>query len=215
MDRTQVGRAAMIVGLLIMFVGIIAVATGGGDDGGALQPAVSTTTTTTTTTVAPASTSTSPPTTAVATTAAPATTTAPTTSTTLAPTTTSTTIPPTTTAEPSAAVGAFIAQFAADIADADTPALMATLNPAVVLGSGEQLCRDFVDREILAISNYQLVGMIDGPVSKSIDTVAGKVTVDGIYVADVSFDFGGQTFPSQADFVVDEDGVVSWLATCR
>ncbi len=228
MDRTRVGRLVMAAGVLLVVVGVLGMVLGSGS-GEDVDIAAGTTTSVITTSTDPPTDDTSetpasvPPTTTAATTSTTSTTTSTTSTTTsttstttsTTSTTTSTSVAPTTTLSIESAVSAFVQQFSLDIANRDTDALLATLNSAVVLGSGEQLCRDFVEREILALGEYQLVGEITGPVSKVIETVAGTVTIDNIYETGVSFTFSGESFDSRADFVVDSDGRVSWLGVCR
>ena len=208
----------IVAGGILVVVSVLGVVLGWGDGGSptvaaADSPAEETTTTAPPSTTARPSTTSESPTTSTTSTTTSTTSTSTTTSTTSTSTTSTTTT--TTTISSEDALAAFIQQFALDIANGDTEALMATLNPAVILGSGEQLCRDFVEREILALGDYQLIGDVNGPSSKSVDTVAGTITVDNIYEAQVSFVFGGQSFDSRADFVRDDDGQISWLATCR
>ncbi len=215
MDRTRVGQLVMAAGALLAVVGVLGMVLASGDDGDVDIAADTTTSAGVTSTTSTTADTTDAPTSASPTTTPAPTSTAAATTSTTSTTTTSTTIAPTTTLSIESAVSTFVQQFSLDIANGDTAALLATLNPAVVLGSGEQLCRDFVEREILALGEYQLVGEITGPVSKPIETVAGTVTIDNIYETAVSFTFSGASFDSRADFVVDSDGRVSWLAVCR
>jgi len=155
---------------------------------------------------------------ASATTQAPATTVSttepPTTTTTTAPTTTTTEPPTTTTAiAPVDAIEAFITEFATAIAARDVDWLYEHLHPAMSLGYGEDVCRDFINEDILALTEYTLIGSIDGPVSKTLSTGVADVTISGIYSAETSFIFQGTRFDAKADFVLDNSA--TWLAVCR
>jgi hypothetical protein len=126
-----------------------------------------------------------------------------------------TAVPPTTTtapAAPSDLVAAFIQVFSAAIADGDIDALLASLHPAVRLNHGDELCRGFIEREILQLVDYELTGGVTGPTSKSLSTGGDPVSVSNIYEAEVRFDFLGQTFDVLSDFAVDDE--VTWLAVC-
>ena len=133
--------------------------------------------------------------------------------TTLAPTTTSTTIAEVTTTsrafDAQAEIESFLLDHAAAITSPNVDFLMATLHPAVIKVHGAELCRSFVEREILALVDYRLTGEVTGPESQ---TVAGS-TFD-VYSAPVAFTFSGQDFEASAGFAV-ENGEVRWMAECR
>jgi hypothetical protein len=140
--------------------------------------------------------------------------TAPSTTATVA-TATTTTAPPatTTTLAPDAAITAFVGEFAAAIAVGDTDWLLDRLHSAMILGYGEDVCRGFIDAEILELKQYMLTGPVVGPVSKTLTTGIGDVTVSGIYTAETSFVFKGSQFDAKADFVLGDP--ITWLAICR
>ncbi|RLE15974.1 MAG: hypothetical protein DRJ28_02675 [Actinobacteria bacterium] len=129
--------------------------------------------------------------------------------------TTTTTIPPTTTTTlaPDAAIAAFVGEFAAAIAAEDTDWLLDHLHSAMILGYGEDVCRNFINVEILELTQYTLTGSVVGPVSKTLTTGIGDVTVSGIYSAETSFVFQGSQFDAKADFVLGDP--ITWLAICR
>jgi len=129
--------------------------------------------------------------------------------------TTTTTIPPTTTTTlaPDAAIAAFVGEFAAAIAAEDTDWLLDHLHSAMILGYGEDVCRNFINVEILELTQYTLTGSVVGPVSKTLATGVGDVTVSGIYSAETSFVFQGSQFDAKADFVLGDP--ITWLAICR
>lgn len=135
---------------------------------------------------------------------------------------TSTTTPPTTTppstTEPSTAptsvpspadVELFVGQFAAWIEASDTEALVERLHPVVIDEYGQDLCRSFVEREILALEDYRSTGAVTGPDASQF----GSVDID-VYRVPVAFTFQGEEFASEAAFAF-ADGVVHWFATCR
>jgi hypothetical protein len=103
--------------------------------------------------------------------------------------------------------------YAAWIADGDVGALFDSLHPDVVTAYGADVCRAFVAREILLLTEYAATGDVTGPTTKSVSTDMHSATIDGIYTAGVSYVFQGQTFDALADFVVG-DGV-TWLTACR
>lgn len=83
----------------------------------------------------------------------------------------------------------------------------------MILGYGEDLCRTFINNDILALTQYTLIGSVVGPVAKTLNTAVGTVTVEGIYEAETSFVFQGTQFDAQADFVLGDQ--ITWIATCR
>ncbi|MFP5332768.1 MAG: hypothetical protein ACLGHX_10470 [Acidimicrobiia bacterium] len=148
-----------------------------------------------------------------------------TTSTTLAATTTTTTTTATTTTsstEPSttqdstpiavpdpAEIEGFVADFVGWIDAGDSDSLTARLHPVVIDEYGEDLCREFVAREILALEDYRLTGPVTGPEPSRY----GTVDVD-LFRAPVAFTFQGSEFQGDATFAF-VDGRVRWFATCR
>jgi hypothetical protein len=137
------------------------------------------------------------------------TTTIPSTTTTHPPETT-TTVPPstTTTIDPATAIAEFVEGFADAIGRGDVDMLMATLHPAVIEIFGEELCRTFVEDEILALDDYRLVGSVDGPTVRNI----GSFSID-MYTGPVAFVFQGEAFESDASFASEE--TVTWFTECR
>jgi len=83
----------------------------------------------------------------------------------------------------------------------------------MILGYGEDVCRNFINVEILELTQYTLTGSVVGPVSKTLTTGIGDVTVSGIYSAETSFVFQGSQFDAKADFVLGDP--ITWLAICR
>ncbi len=202
MLRRRVGVILVGIGTtLVVVAGVGAFVPGGDDPGAAASPATSVPTTTL------------PPQTTVTT--ASSTTTEPTTTTTAAETTTTTAAATTTTTTlaPEAVIATFIGEFSSAITTEDTDWLLDNLHPSIILGYTEELCRSFIDREILELKEYTLIGDITGPVTKTLETGVGDVTVEGIYEAETSFVFNGKAYEAKADFVFDDQ--VSWLTKCR
>jgi hypothetical protein len=195
--RRTLGLALMVLGGVLVIVAIIGLIVGGG---GPVEPVAASTTTTTPSTTAPATTK--PATTT--TTQAPATT--PTMTIVESTTTLATT---TTTPDPVAAIEAFVPEFAGMIAAGDTQGLLDTLHPAVLDTQDADLCRTYIEREILALVDYRLTGAVTGPVP----TTFGSTTVD-VYSGPVSFTYQGEAFDSTATFAL-VDGHVRWFTTCR
>ena len=193
------GPALVAVGALIAITGVVGTLSGGGDAEAAP-----------TTTVAPAETASSETSTSTSTTTAPATTSSTTSS------TTTTTAPTTTTSstEPTETVEAFVDAFSAALASGDTEFVSSRLHPVVLENWGEDLCRAWIEREVMALSEYTLISVVDGPLARQVSTPNGEVTVADYYRADVSFVFSGETFfPTSGFALVGND--MHWLGQCR
>ncbi len=115
----------------------------------------------------------------------------------------------TTTPDVTAEIEAFVEEFVAAIERQDVDSLMANLHPAVIELFDEDVCRTFIEDEILLLGDYRLTGEIDGPNSQTI----GSFTVD-MFTGPVAFTFQGQDFESDASFAIEETGV-TWFAECR
>ena len=191
MSRRNLGLGIVLLGLVMVVAGVIGMVTSSDEE--AAVAAATSTTAAPTTTAAPATT----------TTAAPATTT------TAAPTTTTTT---TTVAPPS--VADFILAYAAATETGDGVFLADHILPDLQDVYGEDLCRTWVDREILAISDYQLTGTVTGPLSRTLTVGETVITVEQYYEAPVSFTFQGESFETVATFAT-VDGEVYWIGECR
>ncbi len=188
MSRRTTGLTLLYAGGLIAVVGLIGMVASGNepnDETNTSTTGVASTLMTTTTSLA-------------------ATTTVPvaTTSTTTVPTTTTTNL------DAVAEVETFVPDFAEAIARGDIEFLLDTLHPSVLASFGEELCRSFIEDEILLLENYRLTGEITGPTAK---TIAG-ISVES-YEGPVSFDFQGGNFEAVAQFAVEDR--VRWFTECR
>ena len=178
----------MVLGGIVAVMGLIGMITSG--DGGIREVASPTTTTiediktTTTTSVA-------------------------TTTTSQVVTTTTSEVTTTTTLDAAAGIEAFVEEFAATIEREDVDSLLATLHPAVLETFDEEICRTFIENEILLLGDYRLTGEPDGPNRQTI----GSFTVD-MYTGPVAFTFQGQDFESDASFAIEQTGV-TWFTECR
>lgn len=140
----------------------------------------------------------------------------PTTTTTTIRATTTTTAPQTTTSEGTttttfdarAEIQAFVVVFAEAIANSDIDLLFGTLHPAVLERYEAEVCRTFIEDEILLLEDYRLTGDLQGPTTETI----GSFTYEA-YVGPVTFGFRGEDFESTAKFAID-DGV-RWFTECR
>ena len=150
--------------------------------------------------------------TAANTTTSPAT--SPTTTTTTSPTTTTTTSPTTTTIVQPESVEEFVVLFALAIGAGDIEFLLDRLHPAAVGGFGLDLCRNWIEAEILQLGDYQLTGPAEGPRDQSFTTPAGTGTIADAYSAPVSFTFQGQLFDAEGDFALIGTEMY-WLGQCR
>jgi hypothetical protein len=206
--RRALGVAMVAIGAALLVVGVVAGVAGLIDDDGDGDQSAPATSSASAVTV-PATTMAPAATTAAPTTAAPTSTTA--SSTTMAEPTTSTTAP----VSPQTRVVEFAAQLAGFIESDDLERAFETLHPAVVAAGGADLCRSWIEREILAVEGYRLLDDPDGPTSQTITNADGStVRIDGIYSVAVSFEFGGETFESDAGFAVEPEDIW-WLGVCR
>lgn len=199
-DRRRLGIGLVLVGILAVLIGLVGMLSSGedGDLSAATTIAAATTATgATTTTAAPTSSSTS------------------TTTTTTVPATSSSTSSTTSTTgvSPQAIVEEFAAAFASSLATGSGDFAYERLHPVVVALYGADLCRAYVDREVVLISDYTFAGPVSGPTPQPFTTATGDVTVD-VYTAPVTFTFQGQQFEATGDFAL-VDGVVHWFTTCR
>ena len=108
----------------------------------------------------------------------------------------------------------FLVAFAAAIAAGDVDYLFDRLHPAVVGGYGPELCRTWIEVEILQLVDYQLTGPVEGPVGQPFTTPAGTGTIEDAYSAPVSFVFQGQLFDVVGGFALI-DSEMHWLGECR
>ena len=111
---------------------------------------------------------------------------------------------------PTEQVTAFLVEFNTALADSDVDFLVARLHPAVFTLFDEETCRNFVESDILALSQYQLTGAVTGPTVTSI----GGQEVTGYLTAPVSFVIGGETFQQEGAFAL-LDGQVYWFTQCE
>ena len=148
-------------------------------------------------------------TTTSSTTTEPATTSSSTTTTQPATTTSSTT-----TTEPAETVEEFVAALGAAIDAGDNAFVFSRLHPVVIESWGEDLCRGWVDREIMALAQYTLVSVDQGPLTQTVTTPAGSVTITDFYSTTVTFRFEGEPFETTGAFG-RLDGDMYYLGQCR
>lgn len=172
------GIALMVGGLTMVAVGVIGYFGSTAVEGADREPAVNTTTTAT----------------------SPATTTSLITTTTSPPTTTMT-------LEEAETVEEFVLLFAAALEERDFDFVWQRLHPEVVEIGGEDLCRAWVESEIMALSDYTLHEVTGGP-----ETVNG---IPDVYSAAVSFTYQGQVFDDGSGQYALVDGTFRWLGVCR
>jgi len=129
------------------------------------------------------------------------------TTTTSTSTTTSSTIPPETVAE-------FVDLYVAALESDDAEFLLERLHPVVVNAYGRDLCRSWIEREVLGLSDYRINGDITGPSTQTIELPTGAVELSFAYRAPVEFVFAGETVAAEAGFArVGRE--VRWLGVCR
>lgn len=191
MSRRTVGLTMVGVGALLVIVGAISLITSSGSEQVASSPTTTATTPSTTTSLpAPTSTTTSTP----------------------ATTSTTSTTSTTTVAPPS--VTDFVEAYAAAVEQGDADFLFDRLLPDLTGAFGEQLCRGWIEREILALSDYEITGDITGPLSRTLSVGDTAIPVENYFEGPVSFTFQGQSFDAQAAWVI-ADGQVYWVGECR
>jgi len=189
MSRRSLGFGLIVVGGLMAVIGLVGMLTSDDDTGLTTSP----------TTIGGRATTSS--------------TSAPTTSATLAPTTsasssTTTSSTTTTVTDLTSEIEAFVPQFADAITRGDIDFLYDSLHPAVLDLFSEELCRDFIEAEILLLVEYRLTGPVTGPV----DVTLGESRI-ATYEGPVAFRFQGQDFNSVSTFAF-QDGV-RWFTECR
>lgn len=142
---------------------------------------------------------------------------APTTTTTAATTTsttTTTTAPTTTTTLPPETVEAFVAAYRAALDADDVEFLFTRLHPQVIEIQGEELCRAWVEREVIVLDNYQIAGEITGPADQMFPAPDGsQFAIADTFSTTVTFTIEGQNFESEAGFALVESAMY-WLGTC-
>ncbi len=143
---------------------------------------------------------------------------APTTTTTAATTTsttTTTTAPTTTTTLPPETVEAFVATYRAALDADDVEFLFTRLHPQIIEIHSAELCRAWVEREVVNLDNYQIAGDVTGPADEMFTAPDGtQFAIADKFSTTISFTFEGQATESPAEFAL-VDGVMYWLGTCR
>jgi hypothetical protein len=186
MSRRLLGLLATGLGAALILLGLLML---GGSD--APEP---TTTTTKTLIAAPTTTTTLAPTTT-------------TTTTTTAPATTTTTTPPETLEE-------FVVAYRAALDSDDIAFLVDRLHPRILEIHGDELCRAWVEREVVNLDNYQIIGEVSGPADEMFTAPDGsQFAIADKFSATASFTFQGTPGESPAEFAL-VDGVMYWLGTC-
>lgn len=143
-------------------------------------------------------------------------TTAATTTTTTQPTTTTTTTAPTTTVitSPPQSVEDFVSQYRAALDSDDVEFVFGRLHPVVVEAYGAELCRAWVEDEVITLEEYELVGVVAGPHTSRVSIPGGEADIPKSFSATVSFVFQGSSFEAEAGFAL-VDGQMHWLGVCR
>lgn len=104
----------------------------------------------------------------------------------------------------------FFVEHVEAIESGDVDFLVSRLHPVVLGMPSADLCRAFIEREILALGNYRIAGDVAGPVSQE---VAGSA-VPELYSVPVTFEFQGQSFTGVATFAPVE-AQMHWFTECR
>ena len=115
---------------------------------------------------------------------------------------------------PDESVEGFIQTFSQALDDGDGEFVFARLHPVVIEGWGEDLCSTWVDREIMALSAYTFLALVDGPLARVVDTPNGRMTVPDYYTATVRFTFQGETSLADSGFAL-VGTEMHWLGQCR
>ena len=124
------------------------------------------------------------------------------------PVDTTTTAPPPSTLALEETLEEFVAAFAAATEADDFDFVWSRMHPAVIerADGDEALCRAWVEREILALDDYALLDLIEGP--------APFGDLDNVFTVAVTFSFQGEDFDGIGQYVAD-DGRLLWLGQCR
>lgn len=191
------GPGLMAGGAVLVVVAVIGFVASG--DGGA-ESAAATTSPTTDSTATSSTSSTSSSTTS-------STTTSSTTTTSTTTTTTTTTIDLETAEE-------FAQAYAAALASGDVEFVWSRLHAAIKEGFGEDLCRAWVEREVMLLMDYVLISVNGGPLAKQFAMPSGSVTVADVYDVTVSFMFQGEPFTADSDYA-QVGTEMNWLGVCR
>lgn len=132
-----------------------------------------------------------------------------------------TTVPAATTTSPSSGTGSpsstivleetieeFVAAFGAATEAGDFDFVWSRMHPAVIdrADGDEELCRAWVEREILALSDYELGEVIEGPVAFG--------ELEDVFTVAITFTFEGEPFDGIGQYAV-VDGRFLWLGQCR
>jgi len=140
---------------------------------------------------------------------------APTTTTTLPPTTTTTTAPATTTTTtPPETLEEFVVAYRAALDSDDVAFLFGRLHPKVIETQGQEFCRAWVERDVIVLDNYQVIGEISGPADQMFPAPDGsQFAIADTFSTTVSFTIQGENFESEAGFALVESAMY-WLGTC-
>jgi hypothetical protein len=111
------------------------------------------------------------------------------------------------------AVPVFVAEFSERVDDEDVTWLVDRLHPVVIAQHGTDLCRSFIQNEILLLENYRVTGSVTTGV-EVFDGDGVQVTVDPYYTAPVAFDFQGTSYDGSGAFA-PVDSVMHWFTECR
>jgi hypothetical protein len=111
-------------------------------------------------------------------------------------------------------VAAFIDDFSTALRTGDEEFVFTRLHPEIVAAFGADLCRTWIQTEIMALSDYALDGAIAGPTTGILNTSNGQLALPDRYTAPVTFGFGGQDFAATADYVLLDD-FVYFTGTCE
>ena len=103
----------------------------------------------------------------------------------------------------------FIPMYRIAIQLANVDFLFDRLHPEVLTLSTPELCRDFIEREILALQEYEQTGPVEGPEVRDLGS-----GLESVYTVPVSFVFQGTSFEATASYAV-VDGQVRWFTECR
>lgn len=197
MNRVMAGRVMIRFGAVLLVIGVIGLFMGGTDDEPVAGASIGTTqpsTTAPSTTDIPSTTTTAQPQTT-------------TTSSTTSSTTTTTTLPP-------ESIDDFVVAFREALDADDLDFVFSRLHPAVIEDYGEDLCRTWTEREILALEEYQITAPYSELGETTMNLPGGAVPVDELFRVPISFVFQGQFFVDNASYA-REAGVVYWLGNCR
>jgi len=120
----------------------------------------------------------------------------------------------TTTTTPAETVAGFVDLYTSALASDDVDFLLSRLHPVVIDAYGPELCRTWIESEIVELESYELIGEVTGPTTTRVSIPEGSTDIADAYSARISFVFQGSKFEADAGFAL-VGTEIHWLGVCR